>query len=208
MPPMRGYKIYLSYPDDSVTEWVNARILAIGVCLNSELPEAVLTLIYSGIDVIGWLDAPGGQQYAKEGSFVTWAERYISPTLHAIDGEQVKAADLYSARCGILHVSSPMSSGTRKGETREIWYQFGGGTGGHALAVTGKELQLVVDLEVLERTFRDGCDKFLSELKSDSHRFKKANERAQQLLKWGMGSIMSDEEVEAYRADERAKQRP
>lgn len=96
MTPMPGYKIYLSYPDDSVSEWVNARTRAIKVCLDLGLPDVVLTLIYSGLDIIGWLDAPEGQQYAKESSFLAWSERYVSPALHAIDGEQVNRPVLCS----------------------------------------------------------------------------------------------------------------
>ena len=68
------------------------------------------------------------------------------------------------------------------------------------------ELQLVIELEALEGAFRDGCKAFLSDLKAEEPRFEKAVERAQELLWWGIGSMMSDEEVDAHLAARRTKQ--
>jgi len=67
-------------------------------------------------------------------------------------------------------------------------------------------LQLVIELEALEGAFRDGCKAFLSDLKAEQARFEKAVERAQELLWWGIGSMMSDEEVDAHLAARRTKQ--
>ena len=64
----------------------------------------------------------------------------------------------------------------------------------------------LIELEALEGAFRDGCDRFLSDLKAEQDRFKKAMERAEQLLIWGIGSIMSDADVDAYLAARRSKQ--
>ena len=61
----------------------------------------------------------------------------------------------------------------------------------------------LIELEALEGAFRDGCDRFLSDLKAEQDRFKK---RAEQLLIWGIGSIMSDADVDAYLAARRSKQ--
>lgn len=206
--PMRGYQtVFRSGPEDRVTEWINERARAIRLCLESRLPEPAITLIYSGIDTIGLLDAPADQLYATGESFLNWSEQYIVPALHTIDGEQVAALDLYSARCGILHVSSPISKLAREGEAREIWYRFRGETGGHPLAMPNRrELPLVVEMETLEGTFRGGCNRFLSDLKAEQDRLKKAIERAEQLLIWGIGSIMSDADVDAYLAARRTKQ--
>jgi hypothetical protein len=205
---MRGYQtIFRSGPEDSVTSWIIERVRAIRLCVESHLPEAAITLIYAGIDTIGLLDAPPDQLDADRESFLNWSERYIVPSLLTIDGEQVGALHLYSARCGILHVSSPISKHAREGKAREIWYRFRGETGGHPLAMPNRrELQLVIELEALEGAFRDGCNAFLSDLKAEQARFEKASERAKQLMIWGIGSIMSDEEVERYQAH-RAKLR-
>jgi hypothetical protein len=206
--PMRGYQtVFRSGPEDPLTEWINERVRAIRLCLESGLPEPAITLIYSGIDTIGLLDAPADQLDANKDSFIEWSERYIVPSLRAIDGEQVAALDLYSARCGILHVSSPISKLAREGEAREIWYKSSKGTGGHPLALPNrKELPLFVEMEMLEGAFRDGCDRFLSDLTAEQIRFKKVIERAKQLLVWGIGSIMSDADVDAYLAARRTKQ--
>jgi hypothetical protein len=110
MCPMRGYRTIIRTCDDPVAEWINERVRAIRVCLESGLPEAALTLIYSGVDTVGLLDAPTKKLDADRNSFITWAEHYVAPLLQTIDGDKVRAKDLYSARCGILHVSSPTLS--------------------------------------------------------------------------------------------------
>ena len=55
---------------------------------------------------------------------------------------------------------------------------------------------VVIELEMLEGAFRDGSNRFLFDLKTEQARFEKAIERAKQLLVWGVGSILSDEEIE------------
>ncbi len=82
---MRGYQtVFRSGPEDHVTEWINERVRAIRLCLESRLPEPAITLIYSGIDTIGLLDAPADQLDANKDSFIKWSERYIVPSLRAI----------------------------------------------------------------------------------------------------------------------------
>jgi hypothetical protein len=113
---MKGYQVVIpSGPDDSVTAWTKERVRAIRVCLESRLPEAAITLLYAGIDTLGLLDAPAGQLDTDRKSFCNWCDRYIVPSLFTTDGEQVRALDLYAARCCILHVSSPISKLTRDG---------------------------------------------------------------------------------------------
>jgi hypothetical protein len=198
---------FRSGPEVHVTEWINERARAIRLCLESRLLEPAITLIYSGIDTIGLLDAPADQPEANKDSFIKWSERYIVPSLRAIDGEQVAALDLYSARCVILHVSSPISRLAREGEAREIWYKSSKGTGGHPLAMPNRrELPLFVERETLERAFRDGCNRFLSDLKAEQDRFKRVIGRTKQLLVWGIGSIMSDAAIDAYLVARRTKQ--
>ena len=58
-------------------------------------------------------------------------------------------------------------------------------------------MALIIETETLEGTFRDGSNRFLSDLKG---RYEKAIERAKQLLVWGIGSIVSDEQIEQYLA--------
>jgi hypothetical protein len=79
---------------------------------------------------------------------------------------------------------------------RQIWYEFRAGTAAHVLP--NRELPLVVELEALEGAFRDGSAKFLSDLKAGQVRFERAIGRAQQLLVWGIGSIMSEEQIKQY----------
>lgn len=207
---MRGIlTIFRSGPEDAVTAWINGRVRAIRVCLDSNLPEAAITLIYAGIDTIGLLNAPEGHLDATRESFLNWSETYLIPLLHTIDGDRVTGIDLYAARCGILHISSPISKLARENNAREIWYQFRAETGGHPFAVPNRrELPLLIELEDLEHAFRQACKTFLSDLKCEQARFERAIERVKQLLAWGIGSVMSDEDVRAYLANRRNHRPP
>jgi len=48
--------------------------------------------------------------------------------------------------------------------------------------------------------FATASNRFLSDLKAEQGRYEKAIERAKQLLVWGIGSIVSDEQIEQYLA--------
>jgi len=86
-----------------------------------------------------------------------------------------------------------------EGDAREIWYEFRASTGAHPLPNQG-EMALIIETETLEGAFRDGSNRFLSDLKAEQGRYEKAIERAKQLLVWGIGSIVSDEQIEQYLA--------
>src|SRR5438094_10570779 len=102
--PMRGYKaVFRCGPEDRVTEWINEGVQAIRLCLESHLPEAAITLIYSGIDTIGLVEAPAGELYAAQESFLNWTECHAGPLLPSLDCEHVGVLARYSCRCGNLY---------------------------------------------------------------------------------------------------------
>jgi hypothetical protein len=85
------------------------RLRAVECCYNSDLPEAGLTLMYSGIDTLGFLAAPPDVNDATKKTFIDWCDKYVVPWLKSVDGKPLAAPDLYGARCGILHTSSSAS---------------------------------------------------------------------------------------------------
>ena len=89
---------------------------SIVMLLEAYRETAALILLYSGIDILGALDAEEG--VATKSSFVNWSEKYMNPssTLHCT------GLELYSARCGLLHTMSPITRLTESGQAREFVY--------------------------------------------------------------------------------------
>jgi hypothetical protein len=141
---------------------------AIDICASSKLLIPSLTLIYSGIDMLGWLDIDDVTTDASRKSFKCWATDYI-----LAPGSELTctADDLYSARCGLLHIRSSESRDTRSGSARRIFYAWGNSS--------AEDLQKVIDLHPTEKAvavhfntlfkqFVDGAMRFRSRLESDA----------------------------------------
>ena len=168
-----------------ILAWLQPHLKGIALSLENELPEQALALIYSGIDTLGLLDAPPGVIDATRSTFMPWCETYIIPRVQSVEGDPLTAIDLYAARCGVLHASTPVSNLGRKGDAREIWYQFRGKTG---INIPGVWLlhPLRLDVEVLAWAFRDGVLAFFADIQKDPARLQLANSRAQHFLRWGI----------------------
>ena len=168
-----------------VVSWFQAHLRGVGTCVEAELPEAALVLLYSGIDTFGLLAAPSGTDKATRCTFVDWCDNYIASRLQSVDGERVSGLDLYGARCGVLHTSTPVSDLGRKGETHEIWYQFRGKSGFNLMA--NMKLQpLIVDVETLALAFKAAGIACITDLNADPARLQAADGRAQLFLRWGI----------------------
>lgn len=166
-----------------IVSWFQAQMQAIGTCFNAALPEATLTIIYSGIDTLGLLDAPAGVEDANRTTYKDWCEKYVLPRLQSVDGTAITSVDLYAARCGVLHTSTPRSSLERAGNARQIWYQFLDKTGVDMLLST-QHMPLQIDLEKLAMAFKEGGIAFIEDLNSDPVRFQLADSRSQHFLRW------------------------
>jgi hypothetical protein len=185
---MAGQKFFIpGTTEEHLKSWLSDRIEAIKVCLQSSLPESALTLIYSGIDTLGFLDAQAKQRWATEASFEQWAERYILPSLTPITGATptpLTTTDLFGARCGILHTSSSSSQLGRKGGAREIWYEFRGKSGVN-LAMNTSGSPLLVNVDQFATSFQTGSAQFLVDIQADKARFNRVIDRANQIFAWG-----------------------
>src|SRR2546429_1002151 len=124
------------------------------LCLDSGLREDALTLIYSAVDTLGFVNSPSNQKWASEDSFEKWSDQYLLPALRPVLGEPLRSVDLYSARCGILHTSSSSSRLGASGNAREIWYQFRGESGVN-LTLNTSGMPLLLDIDDLASAFRD-----------------------------------------------------
>jgi hypothetical protein len=111
--------------DDSMSQQklsANMTNLAAGiqVCMDRQLQLPTLILLYTAIDVAAWIanDDPD----AKVGKrFMAWVDGYMlkAKPMHCT------AADLYGARCGVLHTLTPDSDMSDAGKARRICYAWG-----------------------------------------------------------------------------------
>lgn len=167
-----------------ILSWFRLQLKAIGTLWDAELPEPVLTIIYSGIDSFGLLAAPSGVLDASGATFKHWCEKYILTRLRCVDGTPITSVDLWAARCGVLHTSTPLSQLEREGKARQVFYQFKGKTGFNMILNT-QQMPVCIDIEKLALAFKDGGIAFLTDLKNDPNCLRAADDRAQHFLRWG-----------------------
>ena len=170
-------------PGGRTLSWFKLQLKAIGTLWDAELPEAALTIIYSGIDSFGLLAAPPGVLDASGETFKQWCEKYILTRLQSVDGAPITSEDLWAARCGILHTATPLSRLEREGIARQIFYQFKDKTGVNMI-LNAQQMPVRLDIGNLGLAFKEGGIAFLTDLKNDSPGLRAADERAQHFLRW------------------------
>ena len=135
-----------------------------------------MTLIYSGMDAMAFLNMPSKQQDETRKDFISWADRYISFPCR----EQVSGLDLYGARCkrpSRALGSSPSSDW--QGQCRMVGYAD------HMVPevcfkpnVSPK--LVIISIRGLAETFFVGTDNFLVDLFADRAKASVAEQR----LRW------------------------
>jgi hypothetical protein len=167
-----------------MVSWFQSHCHAIATCLNATLPEATLVLIYSGFDTFGLLAASPAVLDATGDTFKQWCEKYILPRIKSVEGDPVTALDLWGARCGILHTSTPLSKLEREGKAHQIWYQFVGKAGMNFI-MDSKLPPLGLDIQNLALAFKEGGIACITDIHQDAAAFQIADARAQHFLRWG-----------------------
>lgn len=130
----------------------------------NHLVVPALVLVYSAIDSVSWLAAPGSKDSGKY--FRNWVEKWLlrDPRI------KCNAEELYAARCGLVHTLTPTSSMTQKG-VRKIAYSWGSGNNAlldSALKMGQLESQIVsVHLSDLIEAFRNGMADYMEYVDRD-----------------------------------------
>jgi len=88
----------------------------ISVTLEHECEASAVILILAAIDAMAYLAMPEYQEDVRSNDFIKWADEYI----HFPGMAQLKGADLYGARCAMLHSFGARSKMSRKGHCRII----------------------------------------------------------------------------------------
>ena|ERR1700683_220769 len=167
-----------------IVSWFSKHLRSVECCFGSGLPEASLTLLYSGIDTLGLLGAPPEVKEATGATFICWCEQYLVQRLKSIDGKSLTALEIYGARCGVLHTSSPVSKSSRAGECREVWYQFRGESSVN-LGLNAKLEPLTVDIAHFAIAFAESGKAFVTVLNGKPALLTAARDRARSFFRWG-----------------------
>jgi hypothetical protein len=149
----------------------------ITVTIDNHCFGSAVILILSAIDAMAYLGMPTDQESVTRVDFIRWAEQFI----HFDGPQQLTGADLYGARCAMLHSYGVRSSMSRKGECRLVGYMSESYPPIQYNPSVSRELVLV-SVPALRDVLFKGIDDFLVYLFSDSERAKLAEERLKNLV--------------------------
>lgn len=134
-----------------------------------------LALLYTGIDIAASLERLGHE--GTKASFIRWSNSYLLRN-RALP---CTSADLYSARCGILHTHSAESDLSRAGKTRKVYYAWGTATAESldAIAKYAKKSDAVnIHVNDLRDAFRSGIEEWAADVQKDPTRCAKVKKRS------------------------------
>jgi len=162
--------------------YANLMKLGIGIdaCLKEKVYPPALILLYSAIDVAGWLAT--SKEFASRTSFISWVNTFLLPA----KALECSAVDLYAARCGMLHSLTPYAE-PRKGERpRLICYAFGTGRVEDVReaidCIRGSERYVAAHFDDLYEAWRLGIGRFVEELDEDPERKSRAYAKAKKFF--------------------------
>jgi hypothetical protein len=167
----------------------------INLTLENDCMASALILMLSAIDAMAYLSMPEGQEDVRAGDFIKWADQYIQFP----GGEQLTGADLYGARCAMLHNFGARSRMSRNGECRVIFWMD---RGVPPIKVRA-DLQpgyVLVSIPALKDALYAGMDRFLINLYKDptSEQAKLADKRFETFVQeTPTEEIMSIKETQA-----------
>lgn len=105
---------------DKVVNGQRGMLAGIRSCLQSQCLVSAVTLIFSSIDALAALTRPVGQGRTNGGVFKDWVTRYVKPE----ESLGCTAENLWSARCGVVHLYGPDSELTANNRARRIFYRW------------------------------------------------------------------------------------
>jgi predicted DNA-binding protein (MmcQ/YjbR family) len=117
-PNDQGREEYDRHVSEKLSKKLDQLFRTIEFTLAENLWEPTLILIYSGIDAMAWLDRPAGQADVHGPDFQRWVDEYLLPD----SGLTCTAADLYGARCGMLHSHTGESRKHRELQVKKVFY--------------------------------------------------------------------------------------
>jgi hypothetical protein len=138
----------------------------IDLCVKAGLHAPALILLYSGVDIAGWMASESPSTSVRD-SFTAWVDKYLRPTVLGCT-----ALELYGARCAILHTLTTESKLYEDGHVRKIiyaWFPSGVETLRRMSAMMPE--YIAVQADHLVDAYRRGIALFMEDLKEapESH---------------------------------------
>jgi len=153
---------------DKLKKSIDDLISAIKHCFEKKLFFPGLILLYSGIDIMAWLNRPEYKNDSDRNDFIEWTEKYFRLELK----NPCRAVDLYSARCGLVHSYVGESRLTRKGKAKRIIYAWGIAQPEalqYLIRKTGKS-DVILHIDDLFNAFQLATDHFQRDLAKDPNK--------------------------------------
>jgi hypothetical protein len=134
---------------------------AIAECVIHQSLIAALTLIYSAIDSLAFLNTSATKNSVSRSDYVAWTQKYMD-----LQKLGVTALELYAARCGIVHSYAAESELYRLRKVRLIFYAWGS-----AQPLKGlKADQTMIHVNELADALIKGTQALLTEVTLDSQK--------------------------------------
>jgi hypothetical protein len=145
-----------SFSQDPIINVIHNSIRkGIDLTLENECDASAVILILSAIDAMAYLSMPEGQQDVTPNDFIKWSDRYIQ-----FPGkERLTGADLYGARCAMLHSFGAQSKMSRTGRCRVILWMDKAEP--HILFSDAQPRYVMVSIAALRNALFEGMDRFL-----------------------------------------------
>ena len=149
------------------------------LCLTGHFIYSALVLCYSLIDAMAWLGLPDERKTVGRKDFMDLVDKYVLPN----GGLECTAADLYSARCGVVHSMSPESQLTKSGNATELVYSWGSqkpypSAKLRRIGITRSMIHVDTLCNAVER----GVHRFMSDVLNDKRLLRIVNVRARKVF--------------------------
>jgi hypothetical protein len=149
---------------DEVTNGERGMLKGIEACIQQQCLVSAVSLIYSTIDALSALTRPIGQINTSRKVFKDWVDQYMDVLTVGCT-----SADIYGARCGIVHTYSPESDLFRDGDAKAIVYKWRGGPAPDLVAIRGiPKGAIILCVEDLFDALKAAVHNFLEDI--GSHR--------------------------------------
>lgn len=129
-------------------------------CVRSQCLVSAVSLMYSTMDAISALTRDRGKAKTDRTVFLHWVGKYVPTNCLGCT-----AADLYGARCGLLHTHSPESNMSREGHVKAVVYKWRTGPEPDRAALPNvRRDAIVLCVEDLWEALQRGVGDFLADV--------------------------------------------
>jgi len=171
----------LSEAIDFLKQTFDELLIVAESCVREKVTTPALVLVYSGIDVAGWLYV-GDPTAPPRTRFTKWVTRYLLPAGNL----GVSALELFGARCGLLHNFGSESDLSRQGKVRQIQYARGSSSPETVIEmatnVKMEKQHTALKVEELIAAFRTGLARFFEGAAADPKMARTLIERSAKVL--------------------------